>query len=424
MFSGAISKDWESFLMRIMRWIAVGVMSMAVATRVEGQKAPACGDKSDKSLLVYIGTYGHVRNGFSPVPAGSENQPGQIFDKTQGIYAACFNTETGNLTMLGLAADVNRASWLLSNPNLPILYSTGLPGDDLRVEGNVFSFSIDRASGKLQLINQVGSGGGDPTHLAIDAESYTLFVANHDGGKVTALPIRQDGGLEPVVSSQTENGTGPSPRQAGPHPHGVVVDPTHRYILAADFGADRIFIYHLDPATKTLSPASPLSEHVPPGSAPRHLVFHPNGQFVFLDTELSAELRSYKWDAVNGDLQLVQTAPLYPPTYSGTKSAADLAVSRDGRFLYQSLRGDQDSIIVFKVDQKHGTLTELQRISSQGKTPWDFVIDPTGHWVLVANVASNSVAVLKINPATGTLTATDHTLSMLQPNAITFIPNR
>jgi 6-phosphogluconolactonase len=411
--------------MRTMRSIAMGLMFVAVEIKAQSQGAIACGDKSNKSLLVYIGTYGHLRgNGFSPVPAGSENQPGQTFDKTQGIYAACFNTETGSLTMLGLAADVNRASWLLAAPDRPVLYSTGLPGDDLRVEGNVFSFTIDQASGKLRLLNQVGSGGGDPTHLAIDAGSHTLFVANHDGGKVTALPTRQDGGLEAVISSQTDSGTGPSPRQAGPHPHGVVADPTHRYVLVADFGADRIFIYHFDATTKTLSPASPPFEQVAPGSAPRHLAFHPNGHFVFLNTELSAELRSYKWDAVNGHLQLVQTTPLYPATYSGTKSAADLVFSRDGRFLYQSLRGDQDSIIVFKVDQKRGTLMELQRISSQGKTPWDFVIDPNGHWLLIANVASNSVAVLKINPATGTLTATDHALSMLQPNAITFIPNR
>jgi 6-phosphogluconolactonase len=405
--------------MRTVRRIAMVFVFMAVATKAESQKKSACGDKAS---LVYIGTYGHVRNGFSPIPKDSENQPGQTFDKTHGIYSACFNSETGSLTMLGLAAAVNRASWLLPNPNLPVLYSTGLPGDDIQVEGNVFSFSIDPATGKLQPVNQVGSAGGDPTHLAIHPESHTLFVANHDGGKVSALPIRKDGGLESVVSSQTESGTGPSPRQAGPHPHGVIVDPTHRYVLAADFGADRIFIYHFDAATKTLSPASPAFEAVPAGSAPRHLAFHPNGQFVFLNTELSAELRSYKWDGANGHLQLVQTTPLYPSTYSGTKSAADLAFSRDGRFLYQSLRGDQDSIIVFKVDPKSGALSELQRISSQGKTPWDFVIDPTGHWMLVANVASNSVSVLKIDPAKGTLAATEHALPMLQPNAITFIP--
>lgn len=127
---------------------------------------------------------------------------------------------------------------------------------------------------------------------------------------------------------------------------------------------------------------------------------------------------------MNGHLQAVQTTPLYPPSYSGTKSAANLAFSRNGRFLYQSLRGDQSSIIVFKVDQQQGTLTELQRISSQGNAPWSFAIDPTGHWLLVANVASNSVAVLKIDPATGALTETGHALSMLEPDAIAFMPSR
>jgi 6-phosphogluconolactonase len=120
----------------------------------------------------------------------------------------------------------------------------------------------------------------------------------------------------------------------------------------------------------------------------------------------------------------VQNLSLYPATYKGTKSAADLEFSRDGQFLYVSLRGDQDSIIVFKVDPKTAALTELQRISSQGKTPWDFAIDPTGHWLVVANVGSNSVAVLKIDPKTGMLTTTGQPLSMLQPNSIAFISNR
>jgi 6-phosphogluconolactonase len=409
---------------RGIQWIAMGLMFTATGMQAQNHGTTTCGDTSKGSSLAYIGTYGHLSKGFSPIPPGNDNQPGQTFDKTHGIYAVCLDAQTGRLSMLGLVANVNRASSLLANPTRPVLYSTGLPGDDISVEGNIFSFAVDTASGKLRPMNRTGSGGGDPTHLAIDEASHTLFIANHDGGKVTALPTIQDGGLQAITSSQTDSGTGPSPRQASPHPHGVAVDPTHRFVLTADFGADRIFVYHFDAATKTLSPAAPPFEQLTPGSGPRHLAFHPNGRFVFLDTELSAEIHSYKWDAANGHLEPVQTTPLYPPDYSGTKSAADLAFSRDGRFLYQSLRGDQNSIIVFRVDPQHGTLTEVQRISSQGKTPWDFAIDPTGHWMLVANVVSNSVAVLKINPATGTLTSTDHSLSMLEPDAIAFIPNR
>ena len=405
------------------RSIPIGLVLMAVAVTAEGHAATAC--PATGSSLVYVGTYGHLKgNGFSPIPADAENRPGETFDKTQGIYTACLDQRTGNLSMLGLVSPVNRASWLLADPTHSTLYSTGLPADDLSVEGNIFSFAVDRGSGKLRPLTQVGSGGGDPTFLAIDKGSHTLFVANHAEGKVTALPIKKDGGLEPVASSQTDYGSGPTPRQKGPSAHSVIVDPTNRYVLSADFGADRIFIYHFDAATRAITPASPAFEQLTPGSAPRNLAFHPNGRFLFLDTELSAELHSYKWDAVNGHLQAVQTTPLYPPSYSGTKSAANLAFSRNGRFLYQSLRGDQNSIIVFKVDQQQGTLTELQRISSQGNAPWSFAIDPTGHWLLVANVASNSVAVLKIDPATGALTETGHALSMLEPDAIAFMPSR
>jgi 6-phosphogluconolactonase len=403
-----------------LRWMALGLVFTAVGMQAENYGTTAC--KSSSSVLVYIGTYGQLQPaGFSP--AGTP-PPDATFDKTQGIYATCLDTKTGNLKMLGVASDVNRSSSLLADPARPILYSVGLPGQDIRAEGNIFSFTIAPASGILQSIDKVGSGGGDPTDLAIEEKSHTLFVANHSGGKVTALPLRPDGGLDAVISSQTQVGSGPNPRQSASQPHGVAVDPTGRYLMAADFGADRLFIYHFDPATRTLSPASPAFEVLAPGSGPRHLTFHPNGRLAFLITELSAEILSYKWDAATGHLQPAQTTPLYPSTYSGTKSGSGILVSRDGRFLYASLRGDQDSVIVFKVDPQQGTLTELQRLPTGGKAPWDFAIDPTGRWLLIANVASNTVSVLKIDPKTGLLTATDHPLSMLQPDSIAFIPNR
>jgi 6-phosphogluconolactonase len=153
-------------------------------------------------------------------------------------------------------------------------------------------------------------------------------------------------------------------------------------------------------------------------------VFHPNGKFLYLDTELTAELRAYRWDANHGRLRLLQTLSPYPAGYSGAeKSAAEIVVSRDGRFLYVSLRGDQDSIVGYTVNKQAGTLKEIQRISSHGKTPWSFGIDPTGHWMLVTNEASDSVTVLNIDPATGKLSATNESMSIPKPVTVAFYSN-
>jgi 6-phosphogluconolactonase len=142
-----------------------------------------------------------------------------------------------------------------------------------------------------------------------------------------------------------------------------------------------------------------------------------------VNCELTGELRSYSWDARNGTLQLVQSLSPYPAGYAGEKSAAELVVSRDGRFLYVSLRGDEDSILVYAIDARKGTLSETQRVPSGGKTPWSMGIDPTGRWLLVTNQASDSVAVFNVDPATGRLGATNESVEVPDPMAVAFYPN-
>jgi len=236
---------------------------------------------------VYIGTRGAA-------PDGGERSP-------QGIYAARFNTRTGQLSPPQLQVRLPRATWLVRHPRLPVIYTAADAGTGSSAESNILGFEVEPASGKLTQLNQVGAGGLDATHLAFDATSNTLFVANHGSGDVTALPVRPDGHLGVVASTQKDYGTGPHPRQKMPEPHGVAVDPSHHYVLVTDFGADRIFVYQFDGATRTLRPATVPYEAVPPGSGPRHLIFSPDGRFLYLLTELSAELRVYRWDARNSD---------------------------------------------------------------------------------------------------------------------------
>ena len=369
------------------------------------------GDKT--SELVYIGTHG-------------SGQPQQEQGKSspQGIYAARLDTATGHLSPLGLQVELERATWLVSHPSLPVIYAVADSGGGMSADSNIHSFAVDQTSGKLTQMNKQGAGGRDATDMDLDVVSRTLFVANHGSGSVTALPLQPDGSLDKVASSAKDYGTGPNPRQKMPEAHGVAADPSHRYVLVADFGADRIFVYRFEGTTRTLTPAQPPYESIPSGSGPRHLVFLPNKKFVYLDTELTAELRAYRWDANHGRLHLVQTLSPYPAGYSGAdKSAAEIVVSRDGRFLYVSLRGDQDSIVGYAVNKQSGTLKEIQRIASHGKTPWSFGIDPTGHWMLVTNEASDSVAVLNIDPATGKLSATNESMSLPKPVTVTFYSN-
>jgi 6-phosphogluconolactonase len=373
--------------------LSLGVATLAI------QAADAAGS------LVYIGTHGTSQTATGPL----------------GIYVARLDSKTGKLAPLGVQTELQSISWLLPHPSRPFLYAVVNPGGSITVESQLYSYSVDKATGKLRQIGQVGTGGKDTTHLAFDARSSTLFGASHASGEVTALPVQADGSPGKLASSQKHYGTGPLPRQSFPQPHAVAIDPTHRYLLSPDLGADRIFVNHFDGATRALTPAAPPFEASSPGSGPRHLVFHPNGRFVYLNTEMAAEVRVYQWDAKQGQLHLVEVLSAYPAGYSGTeKSSAEIGFSRDGRHLYVTLRGDQNSIVAYDVDGKSGRLAEIQRIDSQGKSPRSFGIDPTGRWMIVTHDTSGTVNVFGIDKATGKLSPTGESLPIPTAASVAF----
>jgi len=359
--------------------------------------APALA-KSPRGTLVYVGTQG--------AEAG------------QGVVAARLDPRTGRLTPLGLAAETVRPTWLAAHPVKPLLYAVSEIGNDGKSQGEVRTFRADRATGKLIPAGIAASGGGGPTHLALDLPTATVLAANFGTGQVAALPILSDDTLAPVASVVADQGSGPNPRQKGPHAHGVVLDPTRRFVLVADLGADKVFVYRFDKTTRALTPAEPATEALPPGSGPRHLVFHPDGRFVFVLSELIPEIRVYGWNA--GRLALVQTLSVAGADKAAVARGGEIAVSADGRFVYASARGE-DVIVTYAVDGRSGRLTEIQRLASGGQSPWSFAIDTSGRWLLVAHQVSGTVTVLKRAPRTGKLALTDQSLAVAKATSIAYL---
>lgn len=335
------------------------------------------------------------------------------------IYGARFDAVTGALTPLGtVGAAVS--NWATMHPRLPILYvGSGLTG------GYVYSFAIDRATGALTETGSVATdsvsvaNGGGLSYIAIDEPSSTLLVADFEAGTATTLPLGPDGSLGAPVSSMADTGSGPNARQAGPHPHQAVVDPSGRHLLVPDFGADHVFIYRFDRATRVLEPG-PAAFAVAPGSGPRRIWFHPGTGTAYLLSELTAELQVLSWDPGKAELSGVQALSTNSAGFTGTSSAAELALSRDGRFAYASNRGE-NTLVVYAIDQRTGLLELSQRLPCGGTTPWSFTLHPSGRWLLVANEVSNTVDVFSLDPRTGLLTATGTSMPVPNPDGITFV---
>jgi 6-phosphogluconolactonase len=360
--------------------------------------AAAAADATPACDRVYIGTH---QQGGAP-----------------SLFTVAFDARDGSFGPAASVASIERPTWLVKNPAAPLLYTVSETGNDGVAHGKVVGLRIDQDTGQLTEIGAVDSGGGGPTNLALDTRSNTLLVANYGTGQVTTLQIGTGGALAGPVSVVQDEGTGPSPRQRGPHAHGVVVDPSGQYALVSDLGADRVFIYRFDAAAHKLSPAATSSVQLPPGTGPRHLAFSPDGLVVYLLTELTGDLYVYDWDAAHGTLNQVQKLSTLTPGYKGKISAGEIVVSPDGRQVYVSSRGD-DTIIAYRVELSTGELTELQRIPAGGTAPWNLALSPDGRWLLAANEASNTLTSFRVG-SNGRLTATTSRLDVPKPVNIVF----
>jgi len=88
---------------------------------------------------------------------------------SKGIYVYGFNSSTGALTAMGLAAEVANPSFLAVHPNRRFLFAVSEMDSGQNKVGSVGAFSIDPKTGKLTFLNHVashGSGRRDRTHTA------------------------------------------------------------------------------------------------------------------------------------------------------------------------------------------------------------------------------------------------------------------
>lgn len=388
--------------------LATVVLSMQLSVHAQ----PVC--DQPKSELVLFGAGGTRQHG-AAAKAPAENVP------PEGIYTACLDVTTGRLTSLGLQEKVNPASWVLVDPKKSVVYTTGGMTSNPADFGSVFSFKIDRRTGTLTALGSSPSGGPDPTHLAWDPHSGTLFVANPGNGVVSVIKTDADGGSRLLEDKAQQEGSGPTPRQKHAAAHGVAVDPTGRFVLSADFGADKLYIYRFDKATGKLSPSSPNFISTPAGSGPRHIEFTPDGKYVVMNTELNGQVRVYRWNEQAGTVEQTQVVDPFPTGYTQEKSGAEIEFSKDGKFFYLSLRGSEDKLLVYRWDAIEGKLTEIQRIPSLGGTPWSFALDPSGKWMLVTNSTSGNVSVFSVEKGTGKLQPTGEAFKLQGAVTVAFL---
>lgn len=386
---------------RIPRTIAT-LLLLALAT-LSSDAAPA----KPQQYLMYVGTY----------TLGEKGLP----TKSAGIYAYRFDPDTAKLTPLGLAAKTVNPSFVAIHPNRRFLYAvnevTKYKGQS---SGAVSAFSIDQKTGKLTLLNEVASKGADPCYITLDRTGKYVLVANYTGGSVAVFPVRDDGRLGDASSFIQHTGHGPNPaRQEEPHAHSIDVSADNRFALADDLGLDQLLVYHFDEAKGSLTPNDPPFAKLPSSAGPRHMAFRPDSKFAYVVNELRSSVTVFAYDPARGALRSLESISTLPKDFTGKNDDAEIEVHSSGKYLYASNRG-RDSIAVFAIDEDKGTLTPIQDVLTQGKTPRNFTIDPTGKFLFAANENSNNIVIFRIDEKTGQLTPTGQRLEVPAPVCIRF----
>jgi 6-phosphogluconolactonase len=255
----------------------------------------------------------------------------------------------------------------------------------------VASFRIDQLTGKLTHLGNAPLADSMPS-ISTDRSGRFLLGASYGGNKISVNPIGPQGFVQPpqqVVITE-------------PKAHMILADPANRFVFASNLGGDIVMQERFDAATGMLTPNDPPSVSVKEGAGPRHLVFHPNGRFLYLICELDGSIFVFHYDAAAGRLTQKQATTVLPPDFTGTPWAADIHVTPNGRFLYGSER-TSSTIRAFSVDPATGGLTAIESYPTE-KQPRAFNIDPTGHYLLAVGELSTHLAAYRIDQDSGKLT--------------------
>lgn len=332
---------------------------------------------------------------------------------SKGICRFELDLESGELQNAVLAGEIGNPTYLTISKDNKFLYSVAKVDN----KGGTAAFSVND-DGKLQLLNYQVEEGNPPCHISVEKENKYLFSANYHKGEVSVYPINKDGSIEGPSSRVQHEGSGPhKTRQQKPYAHYITPTPDEKYICAVDLGIDKLLVYtHKD---GILTKKSEFDFIAKPGSGPRHLVFHPNGNFAYILTELTAEVIVLEYNPEEGFNEL-QYTPSLPEGFTGDNLGSAIRITPDGKYLYASNRG-HDSIAVFKTDSTTGKIQLIEHVTASIKEPRDFNIDPTGSFLIAANQNANNLVSFKIDKETGKLSATGSSINVYSPVCVQFL---
>ncbi|HKX36841.1 MAG TPA: lactonase family protein [Rhizorhapis sp.] len=324
---------------------------------------------------------------------------------SKGIYAWKFDSRDGRLSPLGLMAETPQPAHLWIAPNGKTLYTVNWEN-----AGGVSAYRIDPKSGALSFLNKTSSHGVRPNQIMVDPSGRVAVTVNYSSGSLAAYKLEPDGKLGEAFYVGRHTG---SSKQ-----HGIQFSKDNRFLYIADLGLDRVYSYHFDAKTPSITPCETPYVNSHAGAGPRRMQMSPDGKFLYVNHESDSEVGVYTIDGCA--LKEIQVIGTVPDDAKAHNTTAEIVIAADGRHLYVGNRG-HDSVAIFTVDRKTGTLGNLENVPSGGKTPRNLRFDPSGNWFFAANENGGNITEFKVDKKSGHLTATGVRVEINTPGGMYFL---
>ena len=279
---------------------------------------------------------------------------------------------------------------IAAHPEKPLLYVSGRGGERGKVPGAVVSLARNGSYASHQRVDF----NDDASFISLDRSAAFLFGVSYGNGRLNVYRLGEDGVPGKAVATVDEG-----KKEA----HCVLVSPDNKYLYIPYVKGNLALLqYRFDASSGAVTPLDPLNANPPPGTGPRHLVYHPTLPMVYFTNEQGLGLSTYE-RLSNGQLALRQNIEILPEGMSQEGlSASDLEITPDGRFVFAGLRGhsqDFDRIARYRV--REDGQAELLGLTPTDKIPWGLALSPDGEYLLVSATTGATLSAYRITSEGG-----------------------
>jgi 6-phosphogluconolactonase len=316
-------------------------------------------------------------------------------DGGKGLLLFDMNSATGGIKLISEADAGPNPSYFCFSKKHGLIYAANEVMEFNGIKsGGLTTLKYESSTGSIEKKDERPVPNGGPCYISLSSEEDFLFMANYMGGSVAVIKLGKDGipvSITDTIIYNEESGK-------ASHAHMIATNPSGERVYVTDLGLDRIMIYNLDHKTGKLDQIKNGIVNLAKGAGPRHFVFSNDGSKMYVICELNSTISAFSVSD-NGELTPIQTISTLDKDFKGESFCADVHIGKSGKYLYGSNRGE-NTIVTFMVGEG-GMLTPAGRTDCAGNWPRNFVVDPSGKYILVGNQKSGNISFLKIDENCG-----------------------